>query len=169
RDLVDRRADCLVPDRNGEAATFTHGAQDEKVSDRLRHADARRDGVRVLPARRVLLAGFEGAHDGSAARRLYRDHARALFPEKADRLELRERLPHADQAGAAAGRIKHDVRQLPAELLGELEAHGLLALDPVRLLQGRGIEPSDLRLPLRDDTAAIVDQAVDSIDASARE
>ncbi len=87
--------------------------------------------------------------------------------DEADGLELGERLPHADQPGAAAGRIEDDVRHLPAELLGELEPHRLLALDPIRLLQRRGVEPADLFLALRDQLAAIVDQPVDAIDARA--
>ena len=87
--------------------------------------------------------------------------------DEADRLQLGERLPHADQAGAAAGRIEDDVRHLPAELLGKLEPHRLLAFDPVRLLQRRDIEPADLGLALGDDLAAIVDQAVDAIDGGA--
>ena len=124
-------------------------------------------GVRVLPARRVLLARLVGAHHRRAARRLHRHHARALLADEADRLELRERLPHADEPGAAAGRIEDDVGHLPAELLGEFEPHRLLALDPIRLLQRRGVEPADLRLALADDLAAIVDQAVDPIDARA--
>src|SRR4029077_13086611 len=134
RYLAHRRGDRLVIDRDREAAALAHGAQDEKIADRLRHTNARRDGVRIFPARRVLLARLVGAHDGRAARRLHCHHARALGPDEADRLELGECLPHADEPGSAAGGIEDHVRQLPAELLGKLEAHRLLALDPIRLL-----------------------------------
>ena len=115
---------------------------------------------------RVLVALLEGAHHRRAAGRLHRDHARALLADEADRLEFGERLPHADQAGAAAGRIEDHVGHLPAELLGELEPHRLLALDPVRLLERRDVEPADLGLALADDLAAVVDQAVDAVDRS---
>ena len=63
--------------------------------------------------------------------------------EPAERLQLVERLPHADQAGAAAGRVEDHVGQPPAELLGQLQPHRLLALDPVRLLQRGEVEPAD--------------------------
>ena len=142
RDFVDARLDRLVRHRDREAAALAHRAQDEKIADRLRHADARRDGVRILEARRVLFALLTGAHHRRAAFGLHRDHARPLRADEADRLELGERLPHADQAGAAAGRVEDDVGQLPAELLGELQPHRLLAFDPVRLLQRGGVEPA---------------------------
>ncbi len=123
--------------------------------------------MRVLPARRMLLARVEGAHDGRAACRLHRHHARPLGAHEADRFEFGERLPHADEAGAAAGRIEDHVRHVPAELLGKLEAHGLLALDAIRLLERRGVEPADFRRALGDDLAAIIDQAVDLVDGCA--
>src|SRR5262249_42763175 len=156
-----------VRHRDREAAALAHRSQDEKVADRLRHADARRNGMGVVPARRMLLAGVVGAHYGSAASRLHRHHARALGAEEADRFEFGERLPNADEAGAAAGRIEDHVRHLPAELLGELEAHGLLALDSIRLLERRAVEPADFRRALGDDLAAIIDEAVDSVDGCA--
>src|SRR5205085_433335 len=111
---------------------------------------------RVLPAWRMLCPGLESAHDRRAARCLYRYHARPLGTDEANRLELRERLPHADQPGPAAGRIKDHVGNVPAELLRELEAHGLLAFDPVGLLQRRGVEPADLAHTIGNDLAAII-------------
>src|SRR5262249_18515148 len=150
--------------RNSEPAALAHRTQNEKIADGLRYADAGSDRVRVFPARRMLLAGFEGLHHRRAAGGLHRNHARALFADEADGLELSECLPHADQAGAATGWIEDNVRNLPAELLGKLEAHRLLALDPVRLLQGRGVEPAKLCLSLPDDLAAVVDQSIDAID-----
>ena len=80
-----------------------------------------------------------------------------------DRLELGEPLPHSDQAGAAAGWIENDVRHGPAKLLGKLKSHRFLALNPIRLLQRRDVEPTDLGLALGDKLAAIVDQSVDAI------
>src|SRR5207302_854673 len=72
------------------------------------------------------------------------------------------RLPHADQAGAAAGRIEHDIRQTPIHLHCQLQPHGLLAFDPIGLLQCRHVEPAELRLARLDQARAIVDQAVDT-------
>jgi hypothetical protein len=49
-------------------------------------------------------------------------------------------------------------------LVGEFEAHRLLALDPIRLLERREIEPEALGSALADDRAAFIDQSVDAID-----
>ena len=87
--------------------------------------------------------------------------------DEAERFEFGERLPHADQPGAAAGRVEDHVGHLPAELFGKLEPHRLLALDAIGLLERRSVEPADLLLALRDQLAAIVDQPVDAIDARA--
>ena len=80
---------------------------------------------------------------------------------------LGEGLPHADDAGAAAGRVEDHVGQFPAELLGQFEAHRLLALDAVGLAQGRAVEPAERLLALGDEPAAIVDQPVDEKDLGA--
>src|SRR4029079_1775765 len=157
----------FVRHRNGEAFALPHRTQDQKIAGCLRYADAARDGVRILPARRVLDAFFIGAHQRGAAGGLHRDHARPLRSDEADRLHFVERLPHADQPGAAAGRIENDIRHLPAELLSELEPHRFLAFDAIRLLERRGVEPADFRLTLADNFSAVVDQAVDAIDPRA--
>ena len=167
RDIVECSGNLLVGDCDGKTLALAHRAQNEKISDRLRHANPRSNRVRILPARRVLDAVLEGPHHRCAALRLHRDHARALRADEADGLELGKSLPHADQAGAAAGRIEDHVGHVPAELLGKLQPHRLLALDAVGLLQGRGIEPADLCLALADDLAAIVDQTVDAVDGRA--
>ena len=123
--------------------------------------------MRVLPARRVLLARFPGLDHRRAARSLHDNHARPLLADPAQRLQFGESLPHADNAGAAAGRIKDDVGHFPAELLGQLDAHRLLALDAVGLAQGRAIEPANALLAFGDELAAIVDQPVDEVDRGA--
>ena len=46
-------------------------------------------------------------------------------------------------------------------MLGQFQAHGLLPLDPVGLLEGRKVEPAHRLFPLGNDLAAIVDQTVD--------
>src|SRR5437868_1635956 len=154
----------LVIDGGRETAAVAHRAQDQKIADRLRHPDAGGEGVRVLPARRVLLARFPGLYHRRAARSLHDNHARPLLADPAQRLQFGESLPHADNAGAAAGRIKDDVGHFPAELLGQLDAHRLLALDTVGLAQRRAIEPANALLALGDELAAIVDQPVDEVD-----
>ena len=77
--------------------------------------------------------------------------------------QLGESLPHADEPCATARRVEDHVGEGPAELLGELEAHGLLALDPVRLLEGRHVEPTHFGCSLAHDGAAVGDQAVDQV------
>src|SRR5206468_3460687 len=111
--------------------------------------------------------GLEGTHDWRAALRLDRVHARALGTDQPDRLQFLERFPHANEAGAAAGRIENRVRQLPAQLLRKLESHHFLALEAVRLLQSRAVEPQPLRSALPDQRAAFVDLPIGDIDARA--
>src|SRR3989442_13351030 len=53
--------------------------------------------------------------------------------------------------------------------MGQLEPHRLLALEPVRLLERREIEPADLRRDLRDDLAGRRDRALDGEDLGARD
>src|SRR3546814_16154326 len=61
------------------AAAVAHGAQDQEVADRLRHADAHGDGLRVLPAGRVLLARLPGAHHRRATGGLDGDRKRVAW------------------------------------------------------------------------------------------
>ena len=125
--------------------------------------------MRVLPGRRLFRARQEGADDRCAAGGLHRDHPGPRRPDEPDGLQLGEGLPHADQASAAARRIEDDVGQGPAELLRELDAHRLLALDPVRLLERRDVEPAHALAALRHAPAAVVDEAVDERDVGTRE
>ena len=98
----------------------------------------------MLPPLGELVALLKRTNHRRAAFGLDRIHPRPLGADEPDRLQLVERLPHADEAGTAAGRIEDRVRQLPAELLGKLETHHLLALEAIRLLQGRAVEPQSL-------------------------
>src|SRR6266478_5267626 len=167
RDLVYGVGDGFVRHRNGEAIAFAHGPQDQEIPDRLRNPDAAGDGVGILEARRMLHAGLERPHHRGAAGGLHGDHAGTFGADEADRFTFRKGLPHADQPGAAAGRIEDRVGQLPAQLLGELQPHGLLALDAIGLLEGRDVEPAYPLLSGADDLAAVVDQAIDPIDRRA--
>jgi hypothetical protein len=72
-------------------------------------------------------------------------------------LHLVEGLPHADQAGAAAGAVDDHVRQGPAHLLGLLVAHRLFALDPVRFLEGGHVKAAKAAHPLGGNSAAVGD------------
>ena len=84
-----------------------------------------------LPQRRVPLARLEGSHDRRAAFGLHDDHLGTRRANQSQRFQFGEALPHADDAGAAAGRVDDGVGHAPAELLGQFEAHRLLALLPV--------------------------------------
>src|SRR5215472_11920833 len=56
RDLAPGLHDRLVIDGDRKAAAFAYRPQDQEIADRLRHTDTGGEGVRVLPARRMLLA-----------------------------------------------------------------------------------------------------------------
>jgi hypothetical protein len=135
------------------------------VADGLGYPDSGRDRRRILPPLGELVALLEGPHHRRAALRLDRIHARSFRTDQANGLELVECFPHADEARAASSRVEDRVRKLPTELLGKLEPHHLLALDPVRLLQRRTVEPQALRCPLPHQCTAFVDLAVRHIDA----
>ena len=111
-----RMTEGLIPDEirigHGDRtpAGGPDGAQDQEIADRHRDADAGRDGVSVLPARRMFFAGVEGADDRRTAFCLDREHLRTLRTDPAEGFEFVEGLPHADQAGAAAGGIEDGVR-----------------------------------------------------------
>ena len=87
--------------------------------------------------------------------------------DEADRLQLGERLPHADQPGAAAGRIEDRRPAAPSRAARPARA-------PSSSCPRSGRAPSASRcrtsrpsaVPSRDDLAAIVDQPVDAVDAA---
>src|SRR5688500_1103696 len=62
--------------------------------------------------------------------------------------ELLKRLPHPDESRPATGGIDDRIGKSPAQLLDDLQTHGLLSLDAVRLPQRRGVEPASLRREL---------------------
>ena len=161
RAILDGLEDRRVAHRQCGTARFTNRAQDQEVADGFGHADARCHCGGIFPTLSMFLARLIGADDGRTAACLYRIHARALGADPAQPLHLVERLPHADQAGAAASRIEDRIGQFPAQLSGQFQAHRLLALDPIGLLQRREVEPASLRRAAPDDRAALVDLAVD--------
>mmetsp|Transcript_10049 Transcript_10049/g.40585 ORF Transcript_10049/g.40585 Transcript_10049/m.40585 type:complete len:500 (+) Transcript_10049:1467-2966(+) len=165
--------DGVVGDRDGPPAGLAHRAEDEEIADGGGHADTHRAaGEGVVDARGEFLAGVVGVDHRGAPGGLDGDHLGQLGIglDQAELLELAERLPHADEPGSAAGGVHDDVGEVvPAKLLHELEAHGLLTLDPVRFLEGGGVEPVHLLFAAADDLAAVVDVAVDAPDVGALE
>ena len=110
---------------------------------------------------------IERAHDGRAPARLHRHHARTTRVDPTHRLHFFEGLPHADQAGAAAGRIHDDVGERPSELLGQLVAERLLAFESIRLLQRRQIEATEARRVFDRRAAAVGNEPVDQMNVRA--
>ena len=96
RHFIERSTDRIVRHRDCEAAAFTHGTENKKVADGLRHANAGGNGMGVFPPGRMLFAGLESLYHWCTTGRLHSDHARAFFADKSDRFELSECLPHAD-------------------------------------------------------------------------
>src|SRR5206468_3613402 len=125
-----------------EAAAVAYCGEDQEIADRPRHADAGGARMGILPALGMHGALAPGPHDRRAAFGLDRDHARPLRTDQAERLQLGEAFPHADQPRAPARRVEDQVGKRPAELPSKLEAHRLLALDPIGLLQRRHVEPA---------------------------
>ena len=146
-----------------------HGPQDEEVADGARHAQAVGAGVRRSPraplSRCPARRRARWARSRSACTVTMR--GRVALGDPADGLHLVEGLPHADQAGAAAGRIDDPVGQAPVELLGQLVAHRLLALDAVRLLQRRDVVPAQRFAAFRGHLAGVGDEPVDQRDRGA--
>ncbi len=159
--LEDAPAHLVVRHRHRLALRLAEDLQDQVVRVRLRDAQAAGVRVRVGEADGDRLARLERPRDRRAPLGLDDDHPRPRGADPAEALHLVPRLPHPDEARAAAGGIDDDVGELPAELLGDLVSHRLLPLDAVRLLQRRDVEPPLGVLPLRDDPSAVVDEAVD--------
>src|SRR5262245_14504644 len=90
-------------------------------------------------------AGLERADDRCTACRLNRKHSWEIIRDPTGGAQLGEGFPHSDQPSPAAGGIDDYLRKGPAELKRELEAEGLLALDPIRLAQGGEIERAGFR------------------------
>src|SRR5260370_142596 len=69
-------------------------------------------------APRPLPPALERPDDRRGAGRRHGDHAWPRRADPAERLPLVDRLPHADETGAAAGRVDDDAGQGEAHLLG---------------------------------------------------
>src|SRR5882724_613723 len=147
---------------DSRSAACPNRVEYHEVPNRRGYADTAGDGRRVLEFLGEPLTPIKRPRDGCASLTLARDHswlARRLQPAQV--LELGERLPHADEPRASASRIQNDVRQLPIELFRQFQTHGFLAFDSIRLLQRGQIKPTFFRLPVPDDSAAVIDEAID--------
>src|SRR5215216_474482 len=153
--------------RDRGAARLPQRLEDEEVAHGGWDPDACGAGLGVLERPCEALAGLEGADDGGAAFGLRGDHAWPLGAYETHSFELREGLPHADEAGATSGRVDDDIGETPAELLGQLEAHRLLALDAVGLFERTHVECAECFGEGGGDAAAVTDQAVHEHEAGA--
>ena len=131
---------------------LAHGAQDQ-ACPRTATARAARSRASARPptarrARRRLRTRARSAR----SRATWTATSRGIGSlDPAERVQVsQERAPHPDQAGAAAGRIEDDVRKPPSDLLGDLVAQGLLALEPERLAERRDVPPLGRRRPRRE-------------------
>ena len=152
---------------DGCAATVAHGFEDEEIAQRLGDAEAAGDSVGTVPKLAAGGALFEGADDWLAAGDLDRDHLGTLRADPSHLLHFGKGLPHADETDAAASGIEDDIGEAPAELFGELIAHGFLAFDSVGLFERADIEPALGIFAAGDDFGAIADEAIDQGDVRA--
>ena len=162
-------ANGVLAHRVRVALALAQRAKNEAIAERSRHAQSARVRRRILPRRRLRLAGRERAHDRRASVGLRDDHVRErdVLRQPAAVAHLGEHLPHADQTRAAAGRIDDVRRQSPAELLGELDAHRLLSFDAIRLAQRRDVEVAALRGERARLLAGVADVSVDELQIGA--
>src|SRR5213076_817534 len=98
---------------------------------------------------------------------LRHDETHGMRLDPAKHKQLFKCLPDTDDAHATARRINDRVGQAPAELLGDLVAHGLFALDTVWLFERRRVKPTLLLDALRDQAARIANQPVHEREFSA--
>ena len=78
-----------------------------------------------------------------------------------------KRFPHTDETGAAAGRIKNHVGQLPSELLSQLVTERLFSFDAIGFFERGHFEPAFAFFAAPDLGAAIGDETVDKCDVRA--
>ena len=155
-------------DRYSAAIAFRYNVEHHEVTDGSRYAQPTCNCDCIFEGIREPLAILEGSDDRTAAIRLHRNHPRHALPlQPAQLSQFLKPLPHTDQSGTAAGRIENNVGQCPIELLGQLQSHRLLALDSIRFLQRRDIEPTHRFLAIENDLCAVIDQTIDEIPVSA--
>src|SRR5713101_4929428 len=134
-EVAGRCGEERVRHRHRPTTTLPQRAEHQTIPQWGGHPEPRGDRPWVGPRSAAWRPGLEPSDDGRAPRGLHAVEAGRLSVEPAGAGELRERLPHADQSGAATGGVHDRIGQGPAELLRELEPEGFLALDTVRLAQ----------------------------------
>src|ERR1051326_4251214 len=77
--------------------------------------------------------------------------------------EFIESFPHSNQTDATTGWIEDCIGRTPSKLLGDFQAHGLLAFDAEWFFERGNIKPTLRLLAFADDASAVADQPIDQI------
>src|SRR6185295_207410 len=150
----------LITHRNRSPTRRPQRIKYQKVSNRFRHAQARRCRSRIRELVRKAMPLFKRAHDRRTTLSLHRHHARPLTSDPTQLLHLVECFPHSDQTGTAARGVNNYIGQAPLQLLRELVSKRLLSFDAIGFFQCRDVEPTFLFLSSSDLSAAVSDQAI---------
>src|SRR5881628_1209514 len=134
-EVAGRRGEERVSHHHPPTAALPQRAEHQAISEWGGDPQPHGDRPWVGPRGASVGPGLEGPDDRRAPRGLDAVQARRFAFEPAGARQFGERLPHADQSGAAPRGVHDRIGQTPAELLRELEAQGLLALDAVGLAQ----------------------------------
>jgi hypothetical protein len=126
---------------------LSHSPQNGAVGVRPLHPQAFRPGRGLRPRLDSVRAGLDRSYQGRTAVSLDRIQPRPSGADPPESLQFVKTLGQADQAGAPAGGIDDDFGQVPVELLGQLEAHRLLALDAIGLRSVARLKTPILRHP----------------------
>src|SRR5256885_1858542 len=98
---------------------WPYAAPANRIAATAMPARAQRGRGRRFPLRRRIELLLKRPHNRRAPARLHRKHPRPLRSDPAEALHLVERLPHADETRAAAGRVEDHVGEF-AEIFEEL-------------------------------------------------
>jgi hypothetical protein len=158
----------LVGHAHGGPAGGIQRVEDEEIAQGLRHREAERHRLGIRPRLALGGAGLEGLDDRRAALRLDGDQPREVTGHPAELEQFAQGLVDADDADAPAGGVHDHAGHPPAELLGDLQAHRLLALDAVRLPERGGVLVAGAPgQDLGDQPAGVADIALDQVQLGA--
>ena len=144
-ELVNGGHDLFLPDLDRGSVTLINRIENHVIGKSLRHTQPGGNCGCSFPKLRICFSLLECLHNGGASARLDRDHLRPLASDPSQLFHLIERFPHSDQARPPTGRIDHHIRQLVVVLFRKFIPHRFLPFKPVRLLQGRYVEPIRVR------------------------
>ena len=99
----------FVAHGGSEAIAVTNSGQYQEITDGCRYPYPGGSSMCIVPEFCMGFTFFKRFYDRGAAFGLDCHHPRALAVNPADCFEFFESLPHADQTGTAAGRIKNHV------------------------------------------------------------